>query len=32
MATPQPGDLLSTAQTVKVGATGIRLMVDQVRP
>jgi len=32
MATPQPGDLLSAAQTVKVGAAGIRLVVDQVRP
>lgn len=32
MANPQPGDLLSAAQTVKVGAAGIKLVVDQVRP
>jgi len=32
MASPQPGDLLSAPQTVKVGATGIRLVVEQVRP
>lgn len=32
MAATQPGDLLSTPQTVKPGATGIRLVVDQVRP
>lgn len=32
MATPQPGDLLSAPQTVKVGASGIRLLVEQVRP
>lgn len=32
MANPQPGDLLAAPQTVKVGATGIRLVVDGVRP
>ena len=32
MATPQSGDLLSAPQTVKVGAAGVRLMVDQIRP
>jgi cytochrome c-type biogenesis protein CcmH len=32
MANPQPGDLLSAATTVKVGATGVLLTVDQVRP
>jgi len=32
MANPQPGDLLSAPQTVKVGASGIRLLVEQVRP
>ncbi|MDP2793692.1 MAG: c-type cytochrome biogenesis protein CcmI [Sulfurisoma sp.] len=32
MASPQPGDLLSAPRTVKVGATGVRLVVDQVRP
>jgi cytochrome c-type biogenesis protein CcmH len=32
MATPQPGDLLSAPQTVKVGASGIRLLVEQIRP
>jgi cytochrome c-type biogenesis protein CcmH len=32
MAMPEPGDLISSVQTVKVGATGIKLRVDQVRP
>jgi cytochrome c-type biogenesis protein CcmH len=32
MAGAQPGDLISAPQTVKVGATGIRLTVDQARP
>jgi cytochrome c-type biogenesis protein CcmH len=32
MATAQPGDLLSAPRTVKLGATGIQLVVDQVRP
>jgi cytochrome c-type biogenesis protein CcmH len=32
MANPQPGDLLSAPQTVKVGASGIRLLVEQIRP
>jgi len=32
MATPQAGDLLSAPQTVTVGKTGIKLLVDQIRP
>jgi len=32
MAQPEPGDLMSSAQTVKVGATGIALQVNAVRP
>jgi len=32
MASPQPSDLLSAPRTVKIGATEIRLVVDQVRP
>jgi cytochrome c-type biogenesis protein CcmH len=32
MAQPEPGDLMSTVQTVKVGATGIALQVNAVRP
>lgn len=32
MAMPEPGDLLSAAQTVKVGTSGIKLRVDRVRP
>ncbi|RLJ68442.1 c-type cytochrome biogenesis protein CcmI [Sulfurisoma sediminicola] len=32
MANPQPGDLLSAPQTVKVGARGIKLLVEQIRP
>jgi cytochrome c-type biogenesis protein CcmH len=32
MANPQPGDLLSAPQTVKVGASGIKLLVEQIRP
>ena len=32
MAMPEPGDLLSSAQTVKVGARGLKLRVDHVRP
>jgi cytochrome c-type biogenesis protein CcmH len=32
MAQPVPGDLISAVQTVKVGATGIKLLVDKVRP
>ena len=32
MAKPEPGDLLSATQNVKVGATGIKLLVNQVRP
>jgi cytochrome c-type biogenesis protein CcmH len=31
MANPQADDLLSKAQTVKVGAGGVKLLVDQVR-
>ena len=32
MAMPEAGDLISKPQTVKVGASNIRLMIDQVRP
>ena len=32
MARPEPGDLLSAAQTVRVGAKGLKLRVDRVRP
>lgn len=32
MATPEKGDLLSAAQRAKVGASGLRLVVDRVRP
>jgi cytochrome c-type biogenesis protein CcmH len=32
MAQPEPGDLLSAVQTVKVGASGIKLVVNKVRP
>jgi cytochrome c-type biogenesis protein CcmH len=32
MAIPEPGDLITKQETVKVGTTSIRLMVDQVRP
>ena len=32
LAMPEPGDLLSAAQTVKVGAKGLKLRVDRVRP
>ena len=31
MAKPEVGDLISSIQTIKVGATNIRLLVDQVR-
>jgi len=31
MAKPEAGDLISTPQTVKVGANNIRLVIDQVR-
>ena len=31
MAKPEPGDLISSVQTIKVGANNIRLLVDQVR-
>ena len=31
MAMPEPGDLISAVQTVKVGATGIQLHVSKVR-
>ncbi len=31
MAMPEAGDLISTPQTVKVGADNIRLVIDQVR-
>ncbi len=32
MAQAEPGDLISAVQTVKVGANGIRLQVNSVRP
>jgi cytochrome c-type biogenesis protein CcmH len=32
MAMPEPGDLLSPMQTVKVGASGLKLVVDHTRP
>jgi len=32
LAKPEPGDLMSAAQTVKVGAQGVALRVAQVRP
>jgi cytochrome c-type biogenesis protein CcmH len=32
MAQPEPGDLMSAVQTVKVGATGVTLQVNAVRP
>ncbi|MBU3628821.1 c-type cytochrome biogenesis protein CcmI [Polynucleobacter sp. AP-Reno-20A-A9] len=31
MAKPEPGDLISSVQTIKVGTSNIRLLVDQVR-
>ena len=32
MAMPESGDLISTPQTIKVGTTNARLMINQVRP
>jgi cytochrome c-type biogenesis protein CcmH len=32
LAKPEPGDLISAPQTVKVGASGVALRVAQVRP
>jgi cytochrome c-type biogenesis protein CcmH len=32
MAQPEPGDLISVVQTVKLGASGIKLQVNKVRP
>lgn len=32
MAMPESGDLISSAQTIKVGSKNARLMIDQVRP
>jgi cytochrome c-type biogenesis protein CcmH len=32
LAMPEPGDLLSKAQIVKVGSKGLKLRVDRVRP
>jgi len=32
MAKPEPGDLISAPQTVKVGVSTVRLLVDQIRP
>ena len=31
MAKPEPGDLISAPQTVKIGASNVRLVIDQVR-
>ena len=31
MAKPEPGDLISTPQIVKIGASNVRLVIDQVR-
>ena len=31
MAKPEPGDLISSPQTVKVGASDVRLVIDRVR-
>jgi len=31
MAKPEAGDLISTVKTVKVGASQVQLVVDQVR-
>lgn len=32
MATPEKGDLLSAVQNAKLGASGLRLVVDHIRP
>jgi cytochrome c-type biogenesis protein CcmH len=32
MAMPEPGDLISTPQTIKVGTTNARLVIEQIRP
>jgi len=32
MAKPESGDLMSAPQTVKVGVSAVRLLVDQIRP
>ena len=32
MAMPEPGDLISAPQTIKVGTTNARLLIDQIRP
>ena len=32
MAMPEPGDLISAPQTVKVGSSNIRLLINQIRP
>ncbi len=32
MAQPEPGDLISKVQTVKVGSSGVKLQVNAVRP
>ena len=31
MAKPEPGDLISSVKTIKVGADNVQLLVDQVR-
>ncbi|MCF8165294.1 MAG: c-type cytochrome biogenesis protein CcmI [Rhodoferax sp.] len=32
MAMPEPGDLISTPQTIKVGTTNARLVIEKIRP
>jgi cytochrome c-type biogenesis protein CcmH len=32
MAQAESGDLISTVQTVKVGASGVKLQVNKIRP
>jgi cytochrome c-type biogenesis protein CcmH len=32
MAMPESGDLISAPQTIKVGTTNARLLIDQIRP
>ena len=32
MAMPEPGDLISMPQTIKVGTTNARLVIEQIRP
>jgi cytochrome c-type biogenesis protein CcmH len=32
MAQPESGDLISAVQTVKLGASGVKLQINKVRP